>query len=147
MPLDKQCFAKCRHARPQPSQAPENTLLWCHGPWGTTSGQASDRGIPNVITALFEFTRSGVCKVVPSVSASTDAQAVLLNWALMANDRAFRTVLDLPDRLVAELTWNERHDTAQRHDLDSWARRLDITVSNALRMSHSDWQTARPLAA
>ncbi len=100
-----------------------------------------------MITALFEFTRAGVCRFPPSVSASTDAQAVLLNWTLMANDRAFRTVLDLPDRLVAELSWNERHDTAQRHDLDSWALRLDITVSNALRMSHSDWQTARPLAA
>lgn len=147
MPLGKQCFAKDRHARPRRPQAPENNSLLV--PWsrGTTPGQASDRGIPNVITALFEFTRSGVCKVVPSVSASTDAQAVLLNWAIMANDRAFRTVLDLPDRLVAELSWNERHDTAQRHDLDSWARRLDITVSNALRMSHSDWQSARPLAA
>lgn len=120
---------------------------WCHRPWGTTPGQLSDWGTPNVITALFEFSRAGVCRFAPSVSASTDAQAVLLNWALMANDRAFRTVLDLPDRLVAELSWNERHDSAQRHDLDSWARRLDITVSNALRMSHSDWQTARPLAA
>ncbi len=123
------------------------TPRWCQGPGRTTPGQPSDWGIPNVITALFEFTRSGVCRFAPSVSASTDAQAVLLNWTLMANDRAFRTVLDLPDRLVAELSWNERHDTAQRHDLDSWARRLDITVSNALRMSHSDWQTARPLAA
>lgn len=115
--------------------------------WGISSGQPSDRGIPNVITALFEFTRAGVCRFPPSVSASTDAQAVLLNWALMANDRAFRTVLDLPDRLVAELSWNERHDTAQRHDLDSWAHRLDITVSNALRMSQVDRPTARPLAA
>lgn len=123
------------------------TPRWCHRLWGTTPGQTSDWGTPNVITALFEFTRAGVCRFAPSVSASTDAQAVLLNWAIMANDRAFRTVLDLPDRLVAELSWNERHDTAQRHDLDSWARRLDITVSNALRMSHSDWQSARPLAA
>lgn len=126
---------------------PRRTTHRRHGPWGTAPGQPSDRGIPDVITALFEFTRAGVCRFPPSVSASTDAQAVLLNWTLMANDRAFRTVLDLPDRLVAELSWNERHDTAQRHDLDSWALRLDITVSNALRMSHSDWQTARPLAA
>lgn len=100
-----------------------------------------------MITALFELTRAGVCRFPPNVSASTDAQAVLLNWALMANDRAFRTVLDLPDHLVAELSWNERHDTAQRHDLDDWAHRLDITVSSALRMSQVDRPAARPLAA
>jgi hypothetical protein len=78
--------------------------------------------------------------------ASTDAQAVLLNWS-MAHGRSFQPVLDLPDLFVASLTWDERRDTTSRKDLDTWSHRLDISVSKALRMSVSNPQDHRGLAA
>ncbi len=94
-----------------------------------------------VITALFEFTRASAHDAPKGVTASTDAHAVLLNWS-MAPDRSFRPVLDLPDQLVASLTWDERHDAASRHDLDLWCRKLGISVSSALRMSVNAQQDA-----
>ncbi len=92
-----------------------------------------------VITALFEFTRASARAAPTGVTASTDAHAVLLNWS-MAPERSFHPVLDLPDLLVASLTWDERNDAASRNDLDSWCHRLGISVSSALRMALNDQQ-------
>lgn len=87
-----------------------------------------------MITALLEFTRAGTRGAPKGVTASTDAQAVRFNWS-MAPERSFHPVMDLPDLLVASLTWDERNDAAARNDLDSWCHRLGISVSCARRMS------------
>lgn len=99
-----------------------------------------------VITALFEFTRASTHQIAHSVTASTDAYAVLLNWS-MARDRSFDLVLDLPHLLVAALTWDEQHDASSRDDLDSWSHRLGISVSSALRMSVDSQQEPTDLTA
>lgn len=97
-----------------------------------------------MITALFEFTRASARGAPKGVTASTDAHAVLLNWS-MAPERSFHPVLDLPDLLVASLTWDERNDAASRRDLDSWCHRLGISVSSALRMTLDAQQDAEDL--
>jgi hypothetical protein len=88
-----------------------------------------------VHTATYEFTREDACRLKTSISASTDAHAVLLNWSMTAQNRSFHAVLDLPDRLVATLSWAPWDDESIQKDLHHWCRKLDIRLSHALRLA------------